>query len=77
MQLASGNQLILNGTLIDGTGAEPMPVECCSLRKARLFMPVPEACPENDAEKIDAKGGTIMPGLVEAHFHATYSTSPS
>ena len=21
---------------------------------------------------IDAKGGTIMPGLVEAHFHATY-----
>ncbi len=23
-------------------------------------------------ERIDARGGTIMPGLVEAHFHATY-----
>ncbi len=25
-----------------------------------------------DARRIDARGGTIMPGLVEAHFHATY-----
>ena len=25
-----------------------------------------------DAQRIDARGGTIMPGLVEAHFHATY-----
>lgn len=28
-------------------------------------------CPMG-AESIDARGGTIMPGLVEAHFHATY-----
>ena len=27
---------------------------------------------EPDAEKIDALGGTILPGLVEAHFHPTY-----
>ena len=25
-----------------------------------------------DAARIDARGGTIMPGLVEAHFHPTY-----
>jgi imidazolonepropionase-like amidohydrolase len=25
-----------------------------------------------DAVRIDARGGTIMPGLVEAHFHPTY-----
>ena len=25
-----------------------------------------------DAKVIDARGGTIMPGLVEAHFHPTY-----
>ena len=25
-----------------------------------------------DASRIDARGGTIMPGLVEAHFHPTY-----
>ncbi len=26
----------------------------------------------HDAARIDARGGTIMPGLVEAHFHPTY-----
>ena len=25
-----------------------------------------------DARRIDARGGTILPGLVEAHFHPTY-----
>ena len=30
----------------------------------------PEVPP--DAARIDARGGTIMPGLVEAHFHPTY-----
>ena len=25
-----------------------------------------------DVRRIDARGGTILPGLVEAHFHATY-----
>jgi imidazolonepropionase-like amidohydrolase len=28
--------------------------------------------PPPDARKIDARGGTIMPGLVEAHYHPTY-----
>ncbi len=31
---------------------------------------VPEVPP--DATRIDARGGTILPGLVEAHFHPTY-----
>ena len=31
---------------------------------------VPEVPP--DADRIDARGGTILPGLVEAHFHPTY-----
>ena len=25
-----------------------------------------------DVQRIDARGGSILPGLVEAHFHATY-----
>jgi imidazolonepropionase-like amidohydrolase len=28
--------------------------------------------PPADAQRIDARGGTILPGLVEAHFHPTY-----
>ena len=33
--------------------------------------PAPPARPAG-AARIDARGGTIMPGLVEAHFHPTY-----
>src|SRR4029079_13146473 len=41
--------------------------------KIRYAGPVSRA-PETpaDVERIDAAGGTILPGLVEAHFHATY-----
>jgi imidazolonepropionase-like amidohydrolase len=31
---------------------------------------VPDVPP--DAQRIDARGGTILPGLVEAHYHPTY-----
>ena len=39
-----------------------------SLRRAGRRRPEVEA----DAAQIDARGGTILPGLVEAHFHSTY-----
>ena len=39
-----------------------------------LFIAAASGAPKvaRDAGRIDARGGTIMPGLVEAHFHATY-----
>ena len=45
------------------------------LRDGRIVYAGPEfGCAEisADATRIDARGGTILPGLVEAHFHATY-----
>jgi imidazolonepropionase-like amidohydrolase len=75
MKTATGTTLISHGQLIDGTGAPPVPDAALVIRDGRIVYAGPAAIapavPE-DASRIDARGGTIMPGLVEAHFHATY-----
>ena len=75
MKLAQGTTVIYNGQLVDGTGAQPVPdavvvTEAGRITYAGSAAGAPRVGP--DAERIDAKGGTIMPGLVEAHYHATY-----
>src|SRR5207253_5740261 len=75
MRTAKGTTLITNGQMIDGTGAQAIPDAAVIVREGRISYagPVagaPEVAP--DADRIDARGGTIMPGLVEAHFHPTY-----
>lgn len=75
MQTATGTTLIANGTLVDGTGRRPVPDAAVVVRDGRIVFagPVREAPPvDPTATRIDARGGTIMPGLVEAHFHPTY-----
>src|SRR5262249_3965531 len=72
---ATDTTIIANGQLVDGTGAAPVRDAALVIRDGRILHagsvagapPVPP-----DARRIDARGGTIMPGLVEAHFHATY-----
>ncbi|MGV3720789.1 MAG: amidohydrolase family protein [Actinomycetota bacterium] len=75
MKTASGTTLISNGTLVDGTGAAPVRDGAVVAVDGRITYAGPAAgAPElpRDAQRIDAGGGTIMPGLVEAHFHPTY-----
>jgi len=75
MKNATGTAIISNGQLISGTGAAPMPNAALVMRDGRIAYAGPSAGAPSlpaDAERIDARGGTIMPGLVEAHFHATY-----
>jgi imidazolonepropionase-like amidohydrolase len=75
MRLATGTTLITNGTLVDGTGAAPVPDAAVVVVDGRIRFAGPSArAPEvpPEARRIDANGGTIMPGLVEAHFHPTY-----
>jgi imidazolonepropionase-like amidohydrolase len=75
MKAATGWTVITNGQLIDGTGAPPIRDAVLVIRDGRIdyagavtgWPPVPP-----QARRIDARGGTIMPGLVEAHFHPTY-----
>lgn len=75
MKTATGTTLISNGVLIDGTGTEAVKDACLVIVDGRIsYAGAAAGAPETpaDTEKIDAQGGTIMPGLVEAHFHATY-----
>jgi len=75
MKTAAGTTIITHGQLIDGTGAPPVSDAALVIRDGRIVYTGPAAgAPEvpPDAQRIDARGGTIMPGLVEAHFHATY-----
>ena len=74
MKLAHGTTVIRNGQLIDGTGAPAVRDGAVVVTDGRIVYAGPAAgvpaAPE--ATVIDALGGTIMPGLVEAHFHPTY-----
>jgi imidazolonepropionase-like amidohydrolase len=75
MKNATGTTIVENGQLIDGTGAPPVPRAAVVVRDGRIAYAGPAAgapAVPKDAVRIDAAGGTIMPGLVEAHFHPTY-----
>lgn len=75
MRIAEGTTVIHNGQLIDGTGADPVPDATVLIQDGIIAYAgpsdrAPDVAP--DTERIDANGGTIMPGLVEAHYHPTY-----
>lgn len=75
MKSAVGTTVVRNGQLVDGTGATPISDGVLILRDGRIDYAGPaRGAPEVDrgAAQIDARGGTMMPGLVEAHFHPTY-----
>ncbi|MBC8117684.1 MAG: amidohydrolase family protein, partial [Candidatus Saccharimonas sp.] len=75
MQTASGVTVIEHGQLVDGTGAGPVRDAALVIEDGRIRYVGPAAAMplvDRDASRIDAKGGTILPGLIESHFHATY-----
>src|SRR5262245_59380250 len=75
MRNASGTLLIRNGRLVDGTGAPAVADAALVARDGRItYAGQARGLPEVPRERteIDARGGTILPGLVEAHFHPTY-----
>jgi len=75
MKLATGTTVITNGTLVDGTGCAPVRNAAVVLTDGRIaYAGLSSGAPTLTlgAATIDAHGGTIMPGLVEAHFHPTY-----
>jgi imidazolonepropionase-like amidohydrolase len=76
MKTASGALLLTASQLIDGTGAAPLRDAALLIEDGRIRYVGPRermpARPPESYRRIDARGGTIMPGLVEAHFHPTY-----
>jgi imidazolonepropionase-like amidohydrolase len=68
--------LVHNGTLFDGNGVPGIPDAAVLVEAGRIVYAGPRAglppTETRDLLRVDALGGTILPGLVEAHFHATY-----
>lgn len=75
MQTAHDLMEIRNGQVIDGTGRPPIADGLVRVRSGLIEWVGPAAAapasPPPD-RVIDAAGGSILPGLVEAHFHPTY-----
>ena len=75
MKTGHGTIHITNGQLIIGNGTAPIPGATVVVQDGRIIyagdsVAAPTSPPA--ARILDAHGGTIMPGLVEAHYHATY-----
>jgi imidazolonepropionase-like amidohydrolase len=66
--------VVRGGTVIDGTGADPRPDQVVVVRDGRIDWTGPAA----DAPRVggphtevDASGGTVLPGFIDAHVHLT------
>jgi imidazolonepropionase-like amidohydrolase len=68
---------IRNARVWDGTGADGYPGEVLveGDRIARV-MPAGTGFTTDDAQLLDAAGGTLMPGLVEGHAHLSFIHAP-
>jgi imidazolonepropionase-like amidohydrolase len=65
------------GTLIDGTGAQPLPDAALVIEGKRIVAVGPRAQVEvpPDAQVIDLPGATILPGMINTHVHNAYKVS--
>lgn len=68
--------LIENARIVDGTGAAPIDAGAILVEGDTLAFVgrmAPGDRPTGDVDVIDAGGRTVIPGLVEAHIHLSYS----
>lgn len=66
---------LINGTLIDGTGREPISDAIVGIRNGRILAVGRrgEIAIPSQADTLDAKGGFILPGLINAHVHNAFN----
>jgi imidazolonepropionase-like amidohydrolase len=67
----AGKIALVGGTLIDGTGRDPIPDSVVVIEKGRIVDAGPKSrvTIPSDAQKVDARGKTILPGLWDMHAH--------
>jgi imidazolonepropionase-like amidohydrolase len=66
--------VLIGGTLIDGTGRDPLPRAGVLVKDGKIHAvgPVAQLSYSHDARVVDVTGLTIMPGLIDIHTHLTY-----
>ena len=60
---------VVGGTLVDGTGAPPVPGATVVVRDGRIACAGRSCAVPAGARRIDASGTWIVPGIVDAHVH--------
>ena len=74
--LPDGTIVIRNGTVIDGTGAEPILNGLVAIKDGEIIAVGAETqfrIPQG-TQVIDAQGGSILPGFIDAHTHILENT---
>jgi imidazolonepropionase-like amidohydrolase len=68
---------IVNGTLIDGTGAKPVKKAAVLIKGKRIVYAGPrqKAKISKGVRTINARGGTILPGFINTHVHQAIDES--
>lgn len=68
---------VVGGTLIDGSGKEPLPNAVIIIEgdKIKAVGPAAKIKIPDGATKIDAAGKWILPGFIDCHIHLTSETS--
>lgn len=75
--LSRATLVLTNGTLIDGTGADPIPNATLVIGGDRILAvgPARQVAIPSGVEVIDLGGATILPGFINAHVHDAYDES--
>ena len=65
---------IVGGTLIDGTGRDPVPNSNVVVEDGRVSKagPTESVGIPRGAAVLDATGSTVIPGIIDCHVHSTY-----
>jgi imidazolonepropionase-like amidohydrolase len=65
---------VVNGTIIDGRGGEPIPNGVILIQGERILTvgSKSQVTIPSGARRIDAEGGTILPGIINAHVHGGF-----
>jgi imidazolonepropionase-like amidohydrolase len=76
-ELSSVSLVITNGTVIDGTGAPPISNGLVAIQGDRIVAvgQAKDFTFPAETRVIDASGGTIMPGVINAHVHAGHGAT--
>src|SRR4029077_17864904 len=71
-------RLLIDGAMVsNGTGASPFPGKVLiDGERIAVVAPQSEALAADGAERIDAAGKFLMPGMVEGHAHLSFVDTP-
>ncbi len=75
----SADQVVVieGGRLVDGTGADPVPDSVVVVRGEKIIAAGKRGEVEipDQASRVDASGQTVLPGLIDSHFHTAQGES--